>query len=143
MEKDTVIKNDKKVLRELAKRYKEVAQTDEMTERKQLWRNLHDLKPKRPMILFEPFSLEGYLSDYQIKCKDPKLRNVETKMIFSLRQYEQIGDDIDIFFGLVDGFEKELGYFSLSELENLRGPFGLKVERDLYFEPATLKELMK
>jgi len=50
-------------------------------------------------------------------------------------------DDIDTFFGLVDGFEKELGYFLLSELESIRGPFGLKVERDLYFNPIRLKEL--
>ncbi len=54
---------------------------------------------------------------------------------------EYNGDDI--FFGLVDGLEKELGYFSLSELKSVRGPFGLNVERDLYFEPATLEELMK
>ena len=50
-------------------------------------------------------------------------------------------DDVDTFFGLVDGFEKELGYFSLSELESIRGPFGLKVERDLYFSTIRLKEL--
>ena len=52
-------------------------------------------------------------------------------------------DGNDIFFGLVDGFDKELGYFSLSELESVRGPLGLKIERDLYFEPTTLEELMK
>jgi len=51
-------------------------------------------------------------------------------------------DGKDTFFGLVDGLCKELGYFSLSELENIRGPYGLKIERDLYFEPTTLKELM-
>ncbi|MCJ7688053.1 MAG: DUF2958 domain-containing protein, partial [Clostridiaceae bacterium] len=50
-------------------------------------------------------------------------------------------DDVDTFFGLVDGFEKELGYFSLSELESIRGPFGLKVERDLYFKPTKLKDI--
>ena len=50
-------------------------------------------------------------------------------------------DDVDTFFGLVDGFEKELGYFSLSELESIRGPFGLKVERDLYFKPIRLKDV--
>ena len=38
------------------------------------------------------------------------------------------------FFGLVDGHEKELGYFLLSELESARGPGGLKIERDLYFK---------
>ena len=45
------------------------------------------------------------------------------------------------FFGLVDGFERELGYFNLEELEVLRGPFGLPVERDLYFKPTSLAEL--
>ena len=35
------------------------------------------------------------------------------------------------FFGMVHGLEKEMGYFTLSELENLPKQFGLGVERDL------------
>ena len=50
-------------------------------------------------------------------------------------------DGKDTFFGLVDGFEREYGYFSLSELESVRGPLGLRIERDLYFEPTRLIEL--
>ncbi len=50
-------------------------------------------------------------------------------------------DGNDIFFGLVIGFEPEYGYFSLSELREARGPLGLPIERDLHFEPQTLKEL--
>jgi Protein of unknown function (DUF2958) len=50
-------------------------------------------------------------------------------------------DGKDTFFGLVDGFEKELGYFSLSELQSVRGPMGLPIERDLYWEPKKLKEI--
>ena len=38
-----------------------------------------------------------------------------------------------MFFGLVEGFEKEWGYFSLTELESIRSIGGLKVERDLYW----------
>jgi len=52
-------------------------------------------------------------------------------------------DGEDIFFGLVSGFEVELGYFALSELEEVRGPLGLPVERDLHFEPKSLDELAK
>lgn len=52
-------------------------------------------------------------------------------------------DDDDILFGLVVGLEIELGYWSLAELEAVRGPMGLPIERDLYFEPATLKDLMR
>ena len=47
-----------------------------------------------------------------------------------------------LFYGLVDGFEKEVGYWGLEELEQARGPFGLKIERDMYFDPTPLKELM-
>ena len=50
-------------------------------------------------------------------------------------------DGKDLFFGLVEGFCKEFGYFSLSELESVRGPLGLPVERDLYWQPKTLEEI--
>ena len=46
-------------------------------------------------------------------------------------------DENDYLFGLADlgmGFP-ELGGISLSELQNFRGPLGLGIERDLYFEP--------
>lgn len=50
-------------------------------------------------------------------------------------------DGEDAFFGLVAGDYVELGYFSLSELEALRGPWKLPVERDLHFKPITLEKL--
>jgi len=46
-----------------------------------------------------------------------------------------------LFFGYVTGFEDELGYFSLDELESIRGPFGLKIERDLYWKPVPLSKV--
>lgn len=50
-------------------------------------------------------------------------------------------DGEDILFGLVSGFEVELGYFTLSELKEAQGSLGLPIERDLHFEPKTLREL--
>lgn len=44
-------------------------------------------------------------------------------------------------FGLIDGFEKELGYFSLNEIEEIKGPYGLEIERDITFQPTKLKNL--
>ncbi len=38
-------------------------------------------------------------------------------------------------FGYVKGLDAEFGYFSLRELESIEGPFGLKVERDIHFQP--------
>lgn len=46
-----------------------------------------------------------------------------------------------IAFGYVDGHEAELGYFSLDEMESVRGPLGLPIEHDLHFLPMTLEQV--
>jgi hypothetical protein len=50
-------------------------------------------------------------------------------------------DGKDTLFGLVSGFEVELGYFSLSELQSMSGSMRLPIERDLHYTPKTLREL--
>jgi len=47
-----------------------------------------------------------------------------------------------MFFGMVHGHDKELGYFSFDELNSLRVG-GLPVERDLYFTNKKLSDLEK
>ena len=47
-------------------------------------------------------------------------------------------DGKEEFFGYVAGDFPELGYFLLSELKSLKGPFNLGIERDLYFKPQPL-----
>ena len=45
------------------------------------------------------------------------------------------------FFGLVDGHELELGYFSLDEIGEYVGPLGIGIERDRHFTPCTIGEI--
>ncbi len=52
-------------------------------------------------------------------------------------------DGKDTFFGWVRGLEDELGYFSLAELESIRGTWGLTIERDIAFTPIRQSELKK
>jgi hypothetical protein len=50
--------------------------------------------------------------------------------------------DTSICFGYVnlgDDQNAELGYFDLRELEELLGPFGMKIERDLHWTPRSLR----
>jgi len=55
---------------------------------------------------------------------------------------DESGAEVDFhFFGLVQGQCKQLGYVSLKELEEVRGPMGLPIERDLYWQPKTLEEI--
>lgn len=51
-----------------------------------------------------------------------------------------------VFFGYVSIFgdwNDEWGSFSLEELESYRGPFGLGIERDLYFEEQPFSRAVK
>ena len=52
-------------------------------------------------------------------------------------------DGEDRFFGYVVGDYNELGYFSLSELKWIEGPYGLKIERDMHFDPMRLSKIKK
>jgi hypothetical protein len=55
---------------------------------------------------------------------------------------DESGNEVDFqFFGLVQGHCEELGYFNLRELEEVRGPMGLPIERDLHFTPTTLGQI--
>lgn len=97
-------------------------------------------------------SKQGLL-DQETRQRLPPLYSGEEKGLESLVQakfftpdanwtwYASEFDGEDTFFGLVIGLEIELGYFSLSELQEVRGPFGLPIERDLHFEPKSLREL--
>jgi|SRR5579872_1418529 len=48
-----------------------------------------------------------------------------------------------VFLAYVVGFEAEIGYVSLDELESIVGFAGLKVERDRFFNPCKLSEVKK
>jgi hypothetical protein len=50
-------------------------------------------------------------------------------------------EDPDYLWGIVQGFEVEMGSFSLNELQAFRGRLGLGIERDLYFKPRPAKEV--
>ena len=50
-------------------------------------------------------------------------------------------DGEDLFFGLVEGHEKELGYFSLAEIRGFKGPLGIGIERDMHWTPRPIGEI--
>ena len=54
-----------------------------------------------------------------------------------------MADNGDYCWGIVNGHALEMGSFSIKELEDLQLPFGLGIERDLYFEPVKASELWK
>lgn len=103
----------------------------------------------------EPLPTGEYLLDEVSRKKLPPLRSGEELGLDTPAQVKFFTPDSnwtwyaseyngeDTFFGLVSGFEVELGYFSLSELQQVLGPMGLPIERDLHFEPKKLGELLE
>ncbi len=53
----------------------------------------------------------------------------------------EIDEANELCFGYVVGLERELGYFSISELESVRGTLNLPVERDLNFTPTLFSKV--
>ncbi len=50
-------------------------------------------------------------------------------------------EDPSYLWGLVKGFEVEMGSFSLDELQGYKGPLNIGIERDLFFKPLPAKEV--
>lgn len=56
----------------------------------------------------------------------------------------ELSIDDDICFGyVVSPFGSELGYFSLKEIQEVKGSLGIAVERDLHFKPIPLSAIKK
>lgn len=92
-------------------------------------------------------NLPGLYSQENKKSEDVKIAvkffTPWSKWTWFISEGEKQDDGDWLFFGMVHGMEKELGYFSLSELESIKGPFGLKIERDMYYGNHKMSEVME
>lgn len=93
-EKIVATAKEKECLRKLAGQWIEIAKSDDMKTKKRQWKALRDLKPERPMILFETFAVSGFVVDDELECENEFLRNVERTMVYGIKQYNELGDDI-------------------------------------------------
>lgn len=77
------------------------------------------------------------LKDPIIQCK---FFTPDSSWTWYVLEYDKTNE---IFFGFVCGFENELGYFSLEELESVTGALNLNIERDISFKPTKLSVIRK
>ncbi|MGD9683525.1 MAG: DUF2958 domain-containing protein [Candidatus Obscuribacterales bacterium] len=78
----------------------------------------------------------------QENTEDPIARIRFMDILGSWSWYAIEFDGEDLFFGLVLGFERELGYFALSELEQVNRAAGFtRIERDSGFQPTKISEI--
>ena len=83
----------------------------------------------------------------QENIKDPicnlKFFTPDSSFTWYIIEGEKQEDGDWLFFGKTISSmcpEGELGYISLNELESVRGPLGLPIERDIFFDKKPLSE---
>ncbi len=78
-------------------------------------------------------------ADYDAVLAPAKLFSPYSEWTWYITEWDA---ETGLCFGLVEGFETELGYFDLTELAEITVFGGVPaVERDLYWEPQTLGEI--
>ena len=88
---------------------------------------------------FPIYSQDGKGKEAEVVCKYFSPVGAWTWYVL---EGEKKGESDYEFFGIVvNEHGKEYGYFTLSELEGVRLPFGLRIERDKFFSNCKVKDL--
>jgi hypothetical protein len=81
-----------------------------------------------------------------VKCADrtcAKLFTPDAGWTWFITEGSEEEDGDWLLFGYVIGLDEEWGYFLLSEIASIRSPLGLAVERDLWFQPGPIDEVLR
>jgi hypothetical protein len=103
---------DTKILRDLARRVREIADDPEMAVRRARWASFNQLRPQRPMVLcFPEGAWRELLPQESMLCKDAQLREWEWKLRSQIYWWEHFRDDnfIEPFFDI--GWRVSVGDF--------------------------------
>ena len=89
-----ISKQERRLLRDLAKRVAEVAALPTMAERRRLWKRHNALRPVRPMILvFPEGSWRELLPESSLRCRAKAARGIEWNLRHRLYTHEHFFDD--------------------------------------------------
>lgn len=107
---------DRRVLRELATRVRDIASMPVQAERAQLWKEFNALRPQRPMVLaFPEGGWRDLLPDSEARCEDPLARTWEMGLRRTIYRHEHIHDDCPITDHFNVGWAVNLGDYGLKE----------------------------
>ena len=91
---------------------------------------------------FPLYSQDGKGEDAEIVCKFFSPVGGWTWYVLEAEKFNE--DDYEFFGIVINGYgEQEYGYFTIGELKQLKLPFGLSIERDMYFSPCKVKDVIQ
>ncbi len=95
----------------------------------------HDLMPSWLAAILPALSVMEHEADPVVYVK---LFTPDAGWMWYITEYDP---EERLAYGFVRGVEEELGYIWLDELATMRGPMGLAIERDLFWQPTPLSRV--
>lgn len=96
-----ISRHDREILRDLAKKQAEIANSPLNLERKKLWYKHNGLQETRPIVLIEtgPF-IHDFVPNTMLKCESEETRSIEKQIRYTLAHFEFTNDDkvVDPYF---------------------------------------------
>jgi len=88
-----ICKNDLNILKDIAKRQREIAESDYMSNLKKKWLLHNTLRGEKPMITVELASFAGDILPQMLKCSGDDARNLEWMLLANIVNHELFKDD--------------------------------------------------
>ncbi len=113
---DAIPAHELDIVRDLARRVKEIACSETNQDRKRLWTLHTDLKPERPMVLAEPGGVMAELAvepGLQCVCESDAARRIEGRLRGVIYRFEKVADDWVVPEYLTVGWHVNLGGYGV------------------------------
>lgn len=137
-----VREEDRRCLRELARRVAQIAALPIQAERVRLWKDFNALRPHRPMVLaFPEGGWRDLVTEADCRCEDALLRGWELGLRRRIWHHEHIHDDHPAtdFFNVA--WVLRIGDYGLSEEYTRTDPLGSHVWDAPIKDPGDFKKL--
>jgi hypothetical protein len=85
--------DNQKRLHNLAYRWRELAESPLMEERRKAWTALHDLCPIRPVCFFDTDALPNFIDAGELHCDTDETRSIEANLLRGIKHAEELSDD--------------------------------------------------
>lgn len=93
MKDETISANDRRILRELAKKQYEFSQKEENQKKRQEWYAHNSLKGERPMVHLEMWTFAQEIIPQRLRCEGAYAREIETNLYVNFLNQELFDDD--------------------------------------------------